>query len=275
LAQGESGASSLLDKIEADRKELARKEEGSRLALEELEPKITAAQQEITAARRVQDEQEQGQRFREACDKAAALVERVLALHAQACQALAEVRIALNEIGEQFGHRGLAAAERIVQQPLWNLPHQLQTVKKWTHPRVNIAGSSIEILPLLPPPSSANGNGARKSQSQKIQNPEKKERNMFEVSNLDKPRFQAAAEKQASDPNPQLKAAIRVVEATRNYFRVAQKAGHSIPKAKVDQLKASHDDAMDMIVRSLAASGNTAGAIELLRERPRFATPGN
>lgn len=61
---------------------------------------------------------------------------------------------------------------------------------------------------------------------------------MFEVSNLDKPR----AAKQASDSEPQLKAAIRVVEATRNYFRVA---GRNIPKAKFDQLKASHDDAMD------------------------------
>jgi len=27
---------------------------------------------------------------------------------------------------------------KCVQQPLWNLPHQLQTVKKWTHPRANI-----------------------------------------------------------------------------------------------------------------------------------------
>jgi len=116
----------LLDKIDADRKELTRKEEGLRLALEELEPKINAAQQEITAARRVQDEQEQEQRF------------RVLALHAQACQALAEVRLAQKDLCERFGHRGQAAAERIVQQPLWNLPHQLQTVKKWTHPRANI-----------------------------------------------------------------------------------------------------------------------------------------
>jgi chromosome segregation ATPase len=163
LGQGDSGASSLLDKIDADRKELTRKEEGLRLALEELEPKINAAQQEITAARRVQDEQEQEKRFHEACDKAAALVERVLTLHAQACQALAEVRLAQKDLGEQFAHRGQAAAERIVQQPLWNLPHQLQTVKKWTHPRANIAGSSIEILPLLPPPIYANGNGARKS----------------------------------------------------------------------------------------------------------------
>jgi len=95
---------------------------------------------------------------------------------------------------------------------------------------------------------------------------------MFEVSNLDKPRFQAAAAKQASDREPQLKAAIRVVEATRNYVRIA---GRNIPKAKFDQLKASHDDAMDVIVKSLAASGNTAGAIELIRERPRFAIPGN
>jgi len=162
FAQGDAGASSLLDKTEAERKDLARKEEGLRLAIEELEPKINAAQQEITAARRVQDEQEQERRFREACDKATALVERVLELHARACQALAETRLAQKDLCERFGHRGQAAAERIVMQPLFNLPHQLQ-MKKWTHPRANIAGASIEIVPLLPPPDSANGNGARKS----------------------------------------------------------------------------------------------------------------
>jgi len=161
-AQGDAGASSLLDKTEAERKDLARKEEGLRLLIEELEPKINAAQQEITSARRLQEEQEQEQRFREACDKTAALVERVLVLHAQACQALAEVRLAQKDLCER-GHRGQAAAERIVMQPLWNLPHQLQAAKKWTHPRANIAGASIEIVPLLPPPESANGNSARKS----------------------------------------------------------------------------------------------------------------
>ena len=46
---------------------------------------------------------------------------------------------------------------------------------------------------------------------------------MFEVSNLDKPR----AAKQASDSEPQLKAAIRVVEAARNYVRLAGRSSPS------------------------------------------------
>ena len=163
FAQGDSGAESLIDKTEADRKVHARREEGLRLALEELEPKITAAQQEITAARRVQDEQEQEQQFREACDKATALVERVLTLHSQACQALAEVRLAQKDLSERFGHRGQSAAERIVMQPLANPLHTLQTLKSWSHPRTQIPGAGIEIRPLLPPAGSANGNGARKS----------------------------------------------------------------------------------------------------------------
>src|SRR4029434_1675853 len=86
LAQGDSSANSLLDKIEADRKELTRKEEGLRLELQELEPRLNAAQQELTAAKQLREDQEQERRFRDACDKAAALVERVRGLHAQACE---------------------------------------------------------------------------------------------------------------------------------------------------------------------------------------------
>jgi chromosome segregation ATPase len=164
LVQGDAGASSLLDKTEADRKELARKDEGLRLSLQELEPKITAAQQEITAARRVQDEQKQEQQFVEACAKAAAGVERVIELHAQACQAFAEVRQAQQHLNDRFGQRGAVAVEKIILGPLANLIHRLQTVKGWTYPRgVFPGGATIEIRPLLPPPAHMNGNGARKS----------------------------------------------------------------------------------------------------------------
>jgi len=163
FAQGDAGASSLLDKTEADHRTFTRKEEGLRLALEELEPKITIAQQSINAARAAQDEQRQEQQFVEACNKAAVGVERVLALHAQACQALAEVRLAQKEIGDRFGNRGLSAAERIVINPLANPVHHLK-MTGWTHPRAYIAfGTTIEIEPLLPPSTHMNGNGARKS----------------------------------------------------------------------------------------------------------------
>jgi chromosome segregation ATPase len=163
LVQGDAGASSLLDKTEADRKELARKDEGLRLSLQELEPKINAAQQALTTARQSREEQEQEQRFREACDKAAADVERLIELHAQTCKKLADVRQAQQHLNDRFGHRGASAVERIVLGPLANLIHQLQT-KSWTYPRgVFLGGATIEIRPLLPPPAHMNGNGSRKS----------------------------------------------------------------------------------------------------------------
>ena len=153
FAQDDAGASSLLDKTEAERKDLARKEEGLRLALEELEPKITAAQQEITAARRVQDEQEEEQRFREACDKAAALVERVLALHAQACFDHTSL---LKLIEWRFGLEPLTA--RDASHDIQNLARALNfhtpnaAVPNLPHPTAPTQTPCIQPDP--PPPSS-------------------------------------------------------------------------------------------------------------------------
>jgi chromosome segregation ATPase len=162
FAQGDAGASSLLDKTEAEHRTLTRREEGLRLSLEELEPKITAAQQQINAARAAQDEQKQEQQFVEACDKAAAGVQRLIELHAETCKALADVREAQQHLSG-FGQRGASAVERIFLGPLANLIHTLQT-KGWTYPRgVFLGGATIEVRPLLPPAAHLSGNGSRKS----------------------------------------------------------------------------------------------------------------
>jgi hypothetical protein len=75
---------------------------------------------------------------------------------------------------------------------------------------------------------------------------------------------------------PALKAAIRVVETSKDYLRIAEKsaaAGRPVPRADYDRAKAQHDDALVTIAQGLAESGDTKGAIQVLRTRGRRAMP--
>jgi hypothetical protein len=75
-----------------------------------------------------------------------------------------------------------------------------------------------------------------------------------------------------------IKAAIRVVETSNDYLRIAEKsaaAGRPVSRADYDRAKAQHDDAMKTIARGLAESGDTVGATQVLRMRGRRAMPGN
>ena len=88
-----------------------------------------------------------------------------------------------------------------------------------------------------------------------------------------------SATRQVSEP--QLKAAIRVVEATGKFMEIAEKTmgtgykGKSVSRPEYDRMKASHADAMEIIADGLAQAGDTTGAVELLRRNPRFALPRN
>jgi chromosome segregation ATPase len=157
-AGGDKTAALGLNQLDEQDVDLLRTEEGLRLSLDELEPKILDLQKEANTLARMRAEEQRQNQLQAATEQARALVERFFTLYGELSKTVAEIRITYQALSDQFGVEGLRVGERYLSDPLVNPLHQLVNIKGWTKPQVLLFDREFTVRGLLPPASNGKHN---------------------------------------------------------------------------------------------------------------------
>jgi seryl-tRNA synthetase len=124
LAAGDKSASAKLDRIDAEIRDIARREDSLRADEAQLAPKIVSLQQLVNETRRIRVDEELSQRFDAACDAARAATDKFSTLYAELTKAAGELACASADL-LMWGQEGASAYERLVLNPTFNPNHRL------------------------------------------------------------------------------------------------------------------------------------------------------
>jgi hypothetical protein len=156
LAAGDKSASAMLDRLDAEIRDLVRVEDALRQAEASIAPKIVSQQAHVNQFRRDLAAEERSQRFDAAKDAVAELRDKVLRQHAEVTQTAGELSIAMGDLNT-FGQEGAAANEELVLKSALNNPVHDLTQKGWTVPQSGPYRRELTIRGMLPPAVPSNG----------------------------------------------------------------------------------------------------------------------
>lgn len=160
LAAGDKSASAKLDRIDAETRDFARREDSLRADEEQLAPKIVSLQKLVNEVRRIRVDEERSRKFDAACDAVRVATDKFLTSYAELTKAAGELACASADL-LIWGAEGASAFERLVLTPTFNPNHQL-AAKGWKIPAHAVRYvREFFVRGMLPPvnPVSSNGHG--------------------------------------------------------------------------------------------------------------------
>jgi hypothetical protein len=165
LAAGDRSASAQLDEIDRKRRENARREEGLRAALAEVDGRIQPIKQQTAELRRAATAAKNEAEFQKWCN--ALVADRELfreQVIVRGCRVLGKIRVDANEGVRRWGNKALQAFERLISTPMTNPLNDLHQ-QGWREPNVTIYGLKVFTIRGMVPPVDhhTNGNGKPKS----------------------------------------------------------------------------------------------------------------